>query len=208
MRSSCASVAMAAVAWYLTTSFRDDDVAMKSTWSFAQPDLASQVAHRFPITNIAGHKPSRREDMKDQTATTLRRGSKLRFGTLGIALVTMCAVAAQAPAQEYHVSWYTVDGGGTSHVSSGTFVVSGTFGQPDAHKAAADGYVLSGGYWHDDADPQAIPAVSSWGMAVAVPLTLIAGTCLYVRSYWDPLDAGGACGVRAGRSTYAVLVRP
>jgi uncharacterized repeat protein (TIGR01451 family) len=51
-------------------------------------------------------------------------------------------------AQTYQIPWWTVDGGGAMGLAGGTFVVSGTAGQPDAGPALIGGpFALSGGFW-------------------------------------------------------------
>ncbi len=46
----------------------------------------------------------------------------------------------------YTLTWWTVDGGGSS-VGSGAYTLSSTAGQPDAAVVAANGYTLYGGFW-------------------------------------------------------------
>jgi hypothetical protein len=47
----------------------------------------------------------------------------------------------------YDLSWFTVDGGGTTVSSHTGYSLSGTIGQPDAGVLANNGYVLYGGFW-------------------------------------------------------------
>ena len=47
----------------------------------------------------------------------------------------------------YDLSWWTVDGGGHTGDSSGTYTLSGTVGQPDAGVLAQGDYTLYGGFW-------------------------------------------------------------
>ncbi|MFO7679885.1 MAG: hypothetical protein R6X34_07520 [Chloroflexota bacterium] len=54
--------------------------------------------------------------------------------------------AAYAEANDYTLSWWTVDGGGGTSASS-TYDLSGTIGQPDAGSMSGGGYVLAGGFW-------------------------------------------------------------
>lgn len=63
------------------------------------------------------------------------------FLTLGAVLL-----AAAAPAQPFSIDWYTVDGGGGTS-TGGTFVLSGTSGQPEAGRMSDGRFVLEGGYW-------------------------------------------------------------
>lgn len=70
----------------------------------------------------------------------------LRAVLLGaVILMALAASAAAAPAG-YDLSWWTIDGGGSSSVGDG-YALSATFGQPDAGLAAGGRYVLAGGFW-------------------------------------------------------------
>ena len=64
---------------------------------------------------------------------------------LGIWLLTLCGVASVG-AQNYKIDWYTIDGGGGAS-SGGSYVLSGTIGQPDAGRLTGGPYVLDGGFW-------------------------------------------------------------
>ena len=46
----------------------------------------------------------------------------------------------------YDLSWSTIDGGGGTS-SGGSYVLSGTIGQPDAAYSAGGQYELLGGFW-------------------------------------------------------------
>src|SRR6476620_11589492 len=47
----------------------------------------------------------------------------------------------------FDLSWSTVDGGGTTSSTSGTYQLGGTIGQPDAGRATGGTYTLDGGFW-------------------------------------------------------------
>lgn len=47
----------------------------------------------------------------------------------------------------YHLSWYSIDGGGVMFSTEGGYELSGTMGQPDAGVLANGGYELTGGFW-------------------------------------------------------------
>ncbi|HSJ56119.1 MAG TPA: hypothetical protein VLC95_03010 [Anaerolineae bacterium] len=80
----------------------------------------------------------------------------LVLGTLVILLMLTAAGAAwaqapseaQSPQQTYDLRWQTVDGGGYTWSSGGTYALGGTIGQPDAGNLAAGTYALGGGFWH------------------------------------------------------------
>jgi hypothetical protein len=70
-----------------------------------------------------------------------------------IVLLPLASVAlAQGPAEpdqagEYDLSWWTVDGGGTTPNGSSGYTLGGTSGQPDAAVWSGEDYTLAGGFW-------------------------------------------------------------
>jgi hypothetical protein len=79
------------------------------------------------------------------------------MGTVLLAVVTLLPVcAALRPGErtvlaqvggDYDLSWWTVDGGGATFSTGGSYSLGGTIGQPDAGAIAAAVYVLQGGFW-------------------------------------------------------------
>ncbi len=66
---------------------------------------------------------------------------------LGVLLLALAGVALAQSGGSYDLSWWTVDGGGGA-VSSGSYILMGTAGQPDAGAAlTGGGYILTGGFW-------------------------------------------------------------
>jgi hypothetical protein len=48
----------------------------------------------------------------------------------------------------FDLSWWTIDGGGVTFATGGTFNLGGTAGQPDASSALTGGaFSLTGGFW-------------------------------------------------------------
>lgn len=47
----------------------------------------------------------------------------------------------------YDIPWDTIDGGGVTFATGGTFSLGGTIGQPDAGVMSGGTYVLGGGFW-------------------------------------------------------------
>ncbi len=48
----------------------------------------------------------------------------------------------------YDLSWWTIDGGGVTFATGGSFNLGGTIGQPDASNALTGGaFSLTGGFW-------------------------------------------------------------
>jgi len=54
--------------------------------------------------------------------------------------------ALPALAQDYELSWMTIDGGG-GQSSGGPYTLTGTIGQPDAAYSSGGDYELLGGFW-------------------------------------------------------------
>jgi len=69
---------------------------------------------------------------------------RVLVGSLGLVLGLTTLVAAQ----EFDLSWFTIDGGGGTSTGGG-FELSGTIGQPDASvtPATGGGFELVGGFW-------------------------------------------------------------
>ena len=63
-------------------------------------------------------------------------------------LLALLALAAPAAADPITLSKSTIDGGGASFISSRTYILGGTIGQPDAGVLAAGSFVLAGGFWN------------------------------------------------------------
>ena len=99
--------------------------------------------------------------------------TKRRWATLlAIALLLLASAtlpsAAPAVAQSgggYDLSWHTVDGGGGSFSSGGSYRLGGTIGQPDAGVLAGGEFVLVGGFW------RGVPG-TVWGYQVYLPITM------------------------------------
>jgi hypothetical protein len=63
-----------------------------------------------------------------------------------VVLLSTAVIYSSAQAQDYQISWYTIDGGGGAS-SGGPYALTGTIGQPDAAYSAGSGYELLGGFW-------------------------------------------------------------
>jgi hypothetical protein len=71
-------------------------------------------------------------------------------GTTLVLLALANFVPGVATAQSggpYDLSWSTVDGGGITPASGGSYVLNGTAGQPDAGMSSGGIYVVQGGFW-------------------------------------------------------------
>lgn len=65
-----------------------------------------------------------------------------------IALLFSLSTAQADPGASYQLTWWTVDGGGTTFdQDTNSYSLGGTAGQPDAALWSGGGYTLSGGFW-------------------------------------------------------------
>ena len=87
-----------------------------------------------------------------------------RWMTLSAACAVLCSFVA---ADEFDLSWHTVDGGGMTFSSGGGFELSGTIGQPDAGVLTGSGFGLTGGFWFEtppgDCDFDGITNLTEFG---------------------------------------------
>lgn len=67
-------------------------------------------------------------------------------GALIVLLLLPFLGASSLLADDYDISWSTIDGGGGTS-TGGNYSLSGTIGQPDAGEMAGGDYVLAGGFW-------------------------------------------------------------
>jgi hypothetical protein len=80
-----------------------------------------------------------------------------RMILLGLITLLLIAALAVAPAVShaaptaspgsYDLSWWTVDGGGTTFSTGSSYNLGGTIGQPDAGTSSGGIYTLAGGFW-------------------------------------------------------------
>jgi hypothetical protein len=77
----------------------------------------------------------------------MKRKQLLLFLYLAILLVGLTSPVLADTAATYDLSWWTVDGGGASGLTSGAYTLSGTAGQPDAGSLASGDYDLACGFW-------------------------------------------------------------
>ena len=75
----------------------------------------------------------------------------MKRATVFLALMTLLLLVSVAQAQsgnDYDLSWWTVDGGGTTSSTGGGYTLGGTAGQPDVGAPLSVGdYTLIGGFW-------------------------------------------------------------
>jgi hypothetical protein len=69
-------------------------------------------------------------------------------GTRSIVRSLALVISAAFARADFDLSWYTIDSGGAMWSSGGSFVLSGTIGQPDAGAVMTGGaFALTGGFW-------------------------------------------------------------
>ena len=64
-----------------------------------------------------------------------------------VALLPLASVALAGVDSSYDVRWWTVDGGGYTLSTGGSYSLGSTIGQPDASVWQGDDYTLTGGFW-------------------------------------------------------------
>jgi hypothetical protein len=76
------------------------------------------------------------------------------WALVGAALLVLVVLAAwaatalaQSPQQDYDLSWFTVDCGGFTWSTGGSYSLGGTIGQFDAGQLSGGDYELGGGFW-------------------------------------------------------------
>jgi hypothetical protein len=77
----------------------------------------------------------------------MKRKQLLLLLYLVILLLSLTSPALAETGATYDLSWWTVDSGGATSLTSGTYTLSGTAGQPDAGSLASGDYDLAGGFW-------------------------------------------------------------
>lgn len=73
--------------------------------------------------------------------------------SVGTLNVTACAMG-------YELDWWTVDGGGQTFATGGSYRLSNTAGQPDAGNLSGGSFTLGGGFWYPVAAPRSVGAIS------------------------------------------------
>jgi hypothetical protein len=69
-----------------------------------------------------------------------------KFTPLYVCVMLFAACGAVLAADEFEISWFTIDGGGGKS-TGGQFELQGTIGQPDAGKLTGGNFELTGGFW-------------------------------------------------------------
>jgi Divergent InlB B-repeat domain len=77
---------------------------------------------------------------------------------LGIASALLGIISAAALAG-YTLDWWTVDGGGATFSTGGSYSLGGTIGQPDVGTSTGGPYTLDSGFWGGSVDIIPLPVV-------------------------------------------------
>jgi hypothetical protein len=97
-------------------------------------------------------------------------------------------------AQDYDISWYTVDGGGAMMAVGASFELSGTIGQPDAGTLTGSDFELIGGFWGAGAAGE-LPQVT---IVSANPPAASGNPYAPGQPFRDVLDTGTSSALTAG----------
>lgn len=109
--------------------------------------------------------------------------------------VVALALAASPAAAQYEIAWWTVDGGGVTGATGGTYTLSGTIGQPDAGGPYTGApYTLHSGFWAliagGSGGPQADLSISkNDGITTAVPGQIVSYTIAAMNAGPTPVTA-------------------
>ncbi|HNT75060.1 MAG TPA: hypothetical protein PKH77_08585 [Anaerolineae bacterium] len=98
--------------------------------------------------------------------SSLTKFYKIGFLPTLIALLLFASVIVYAQTgNDYALSWWTVDGGGTTANHAGAYNWNGTTGQPDAGTLSEGAYTFRGGFWGGVFSPLAYQSMQSgaWG---------------------------------------------
>ncbi len=72
-----------------------------------------------------------------------------------IGCIFVLGIATTVVADDFEISWHTIDGGGEMWTTGGDFELSGTIGQPDAGAIMTGGdFELAGGFWPGAAEDE------------------------------------------------------
>jgi hypothetical protein len=64
-----------------------------------------------------------------------------------VGVLLALALTAAVVVNNFDLSWWTVDGGGSTISTGGIYTLGGTIGQPDAGLLAGGDYTVGGGFW-------------------------------------------------------------
>ncbi|MFN0149424.1 MAG: FlgD immunoglobulin-like domain containing protein [bacterium] len=84
--------------------------------------------------------------MRQSNKRDRARVTRVAIGVLGTICASVCAVSPAAA--QFTMRSFTIDSGGGTQSTGGTFTLGGTIGQPDAGLLTGATFTLGGGFWH------------------------------------------------------------
>jgi LPXTG-site transpeptidase (sortase) family protein len=78
------------------------------------------------------------------------KGLRFALPVFLLVVVFFLPMIVLAQSGGYDISWWTVDSGGETFSTGGTYRLGGTIGQPDAGEHSGGDYTLYGGFWNRD----------------------------------------------------------
>src|SRR5688572_20213850 len=116
----------------------------------------------------------------------MKRPLTILLATLTLLALTLSVGLAYGQAGGgYDLSWSTVDGGGGTFSTGGSYSLGGTIGQHDAGSMSGGTYSLDGGFWGGVAGGSPIPTAT----ATTIPFTATPTPCL---SGWNVITSPNA----------------
>ncbi|MFN0150592.1 MAG: FlgD immunoglobulin-like domain containing protein [bacterium] len=90
----------------------------------------------------------------------MKNTHRKRFAAAVVGIAAAIGITAVSPASAqtggtYDLSWNTIDGGGATFSTGGTYSLGGTIGQYDVGTLIGGSYVLSAGFWKGGVTPAA-----------------------------------------------------
>jgi hypothetical protein len=80
------------------------------------------------------------------------------FLALAALLFLLSSIVLAQSGGGYDLTWNTVDGGGATFSTGGSYTLGGTIGQSDGGALTGGSYALNGGFWVSAAGGQSGPA--------------------------------------------------
>jgi len=112
--------------------------------------------------------------LKPQANTGQRSWDGLLLGPL--LLLLLCGTVLAQSGGTYDLSWNTVDGGGYTFSSAGSYTLGGTIGQPDAGTQSGGSYGLEGGFWGGAIELSPTPTPTRTATASVTPTQTLTAT--------------------------------
>jgi uncharacterized repeat protein (TIGR01451 family) len=117
----------------------------------------------------------------------VNRPFAVRFWAGAVCLLPLFLAPSQSWGQALDITWYTVDGGGATFSTGGTYSLGGTIGQPDASGPLAGGnFSVIGGFWGVAVSLADLSITKTDGLASAVPGQSVTYTIVVSNAGPDP----------------------